>query len=273
MAKKTKTEKVKEITQEEKPFDKAQVKKESEHISPFSPKMIGMIADEVAKTLMKTLPRRRNNGKKKKPKKIENPIFLDTSAIIDGRVFDLINLKVFNGTFVILESVLLELKHIADSPEEIKKEKGRRGLSFLDKLKKTKGVKVEVFSADKEKSFELDKIKEVDERLIKISKTEKGRIITCDFNLEKKASISGISAININTLANLLKVRAIPGEAFSIKLLHKGKDTTQGVGYFDDGTMVVVENANLDIGKTIEVKVSRVIQTTAGRILFAKKTI
>jgi len=247
-------------------------KTEEHHISPFSPKMIGMLADEVAKTLMKTLPMRRGGSKKrKKPKKIENPIFLDTSAIIDGRVFELINLKVFNGTFVVLESVLLELKHIADSPEEIKKERGRRGLSLLDKLKKTKGVKVEVFSADREKNYDLDKIKEVDERLIKISKAEKGKIITCDFNLEKKASISGVSAININTLASLLKIRAIPGESFSIKLLHKGKDTTQGVGYFDDGTMVVVENSSLDVGKTVEVMVSRVIQTTAGRILFAKK--
>src|SRR3990170_5521276 len=118
------------------------IEKNPEHISPFSPKMIGLIADEVAKALMKTLPRRRKNGKKKKPKKIENPIFLDTSAIIDGRIFDMINLKIFNGTFVILESVLLELKHIADSLEEIKKEKGRKGLSLLDKLKKTKGIKV-----------------------------------------------------------------------------------------------------------------------------------
>ena len=273
MAKKIKEEELKNVKKEEKLLDKAPDKKENEHISPFSPKMIGMIADEVAKALMKTLPRRRTNGKKKKPKKIENPIFLDTSAIIDGRAFDLINLKVFTGTFVVLESVLLELKHIADSPEEIKKEKGRRGLSFLDKLKKTKGVKVEVLSADQEKNLGLDKTKEVDEKLIKASKIEKGRVITCDFNLEKKASISGVSVININTLANLLKVRAIPGDAFPIKLLHKGKDTTQGVGYFDDGTMVVVENASNDIGKMIEVKVSRVIQTTAGRILFAKRTI
>jgi uncharacterized protein YacL len=242
-----------------------------EHVSPFSPKMIGMIADEVAKAVMKTLPRRKSNGKKKKPKKIENSIFLDTSAIIDGRIFDMINLKVFYGTFVVLESVLLELKHIADSPDEIKKEKGRRGLSLLDKLKKTRGIKVEVLSADQEKSFDLQNIREVDERLIKVAKTEKGKIITCDFNLEKKASISGVNAININTLANLLKVRAIPGEAFAIKLLHTGKDASQGVGYFDDGTMVVVENGSAYIGKTVEVKVSRVIQTTAGRILFARK--
>src|SRR4030067_2371478 len=161
-------------------------KTQEQHISPFSPKMIGLIADEVAKALMKTLPRRRKNRKKKKPKKIENPIFLDTSAIIDGRIFDMINLKIFNGTFVILESVLLELKHIADSPEEIKKEKGRKVLSLLERLKKTKGIKVEVLSSDQEKNFDLEKIKEVDEKLIKIAKNEKGKIITCDFNLEKK---------------------------------------------------------------------------------------
>jgi uncharacterized protein YacL len=267
MAKKIKKKKNQEKIIVKNELDKSQDK----HVSPFSPKMIGLIADEVAKTLMKTLPKRRVNGKRKKPKKIENPIFLDTSAIIDGRVFDIVNLKVFNGTFVILESVLLELKHIADSPDEIKKEKGRRGLSFLEKLKKTRGIKVEVLSSDKEKSFELDKVKEVDEKLIKIAKAEKGKIITCDFNLEKKANISGVTAININTLANLLKVRAIPGEAFFIKLLHVGKDITQGVGYFDDGTMVVVENGSVHVGETVNVRVIRVIQTTAGRILFTRK--
>ena len=264
MSKKEKPKKKEEIKKEEK-------KEEEHHVSPFSPKMIGIIADEVAKAVMKTLPRRRDGKRKKKPKKIENAIFLDTSAIIDGRIFDMASLKLFNGTFVVIESVLLELKHIADSPEEVKKEKGRKGLLLLDKLKKAKGVKVEVLSSDQEKNFDLEKIREVDEKLIKISKAERGKIITCDFNLEKKASISGVTAININTLANLLKVRAIPGEVFTIKLLHKGKDTTQGVGYFDDGTMVVVENASFDIGKLIEVKVIRVIQTTAGRILFAKK--
>ncbi len=235
----------------------------------FSPKVIALIADEVAKRLP-SIPRSKKK-KKAKAKKIENPIFLDTSAIIDGRIFEVIKLKVFNGTFVILESILLELKHIADSQDMVKKERGRRGLDLLEKLRKIRGVKVTVFSDSQEKSLDLDKVKEVDEKLIKASKSCKAKIITCDYNLEKKANISGITAINVNTLANLLKVTAIPGESFALKLLHKGKDVTQGVGYLDDGTMVVVENASENVGKNVDVVVSRVIQTTAGRILFAKK--
>ena len=245
--------------------------KKEEHAFPLSPKMIALLADEVAKSLSRRFPRRQK--KKKKAKKIENPIFLDTSAIIDGRIFDLINLRIFNGTFVVLESILLELKHIADSPDEVKKGRGRKGMEYLDKLKKNRAFKFKILSSDEEKNYELDKIKEVDERLIKVAKINKGKIITCDYNLEKKASISGVAAINIHTAANLLKVTAVPGESFDIKVLHKGKDVTQGVGYFDDGTMVVIENGSLDIGKTVKVMVSRVIQTTAGRILFAKKVI
>lgn len=257
--------------------NKKKVKKEEaasgSHISTFSPKLIGLIADEVAKTVIKRLPPFSRSKKKKSAKKIkiENPIFLDTSAIIDGRIFEVIELKLFNGVFVILESVLLELKHIADSSDSVKRERGRRGLDLLEKLKKAKGIKVMILTEDQEASLGLNGIKEVDERLIRAAKAAKGRVITCDYNLEKKANISNVIAVNVNTLANLLKVIAVPGESFQIKLLHKGKDVTQGVGYFDDGTMVVVENASTDVGKTIDVVVSRVIQTTAGRILFAKK--
>ncbi|PIY95156.1 MAG: hypothetical protein COX78_02840 [Candidatus Levybacteria bacterium CG_4_10_14_0_2_um_filter_35_8] len=238
-------------------------------ISTFSPKVIALIAEEIAKRL----PGRQNSTKKKKKKnkKLENPIFLDTSAIIDGRIFEIINLKVFYGTFVVLESILLELKHIADSQDMVKKERGRRGLDLLEKLKKAKGIKTVILSDIHEKNLELDKIREVDEKLIKVSKLNKAKIITCDYNLEKKATISGVAAINVNTLANVLKVRAIPGESFEIKLLHKGKDLTQGIGYLDDGTMVVVENSSAEVGRIVDIVVSRVIQTTAGRILFAKK--
>ena len=118
---------------------------------------------------------------------------------------------------------------------------------------------------------EDSKNKEVDEKLIIASKNNKGRIITCDYNLEKKATISGILAINVNTLANHLKITAVPGETLHISILHKGKEITQGVGYLDDGTMLVVESASEDLGHMVDVVVSRVIQTTAGRILFAKK--
>lgn len=233
-------------------------------------RFVSVLAEEVAKTLVKRLPgliphpkRKDSNSKKKK---IENPIFLDTSAIIDGRVFDVISLGLFTGTFVVLDSILLELKHIADSKDLVKRVRGRKGLDLLEKLKKGRRNKFLVLP-----DTEVLKSKEVDERLITATKNHKGRIITCDYNLEKKATISEILAINVNTLANHLKITAVPGEALHISILHRGKETTQGVGYLDDGTMLVVEDASSDLGKTVDVVVSRVIQTTAGRILFAKK--
>ncbi len=249
-----------------------QEREQVERNLPFSPRVIGIIADEVAKTVVRRLPHpTRNNKKRKKTKNIENPVYLDTSAIIDGRIFEVIHLGLMKSTFVILESILLELKHIADSQDIVKRERGRKGLEYLEKLKKEKGVKVDFVSEEKEKTMELNKLKEVDERLIKAAKISKARIITCDYNLEKKANISGVTAINVNTLANVLKVTAVPGESLRIKILHVGKDQSQGVGYLDDGTMIVVENSSQDVGKEKDVVVSRVIQTTAGRILFAKK--
>jgi len=236
---------------------------------PFSPRVIGMIADEVAKTVIRRLPHPRKRSTK--TVKILDAMFLDTSAIIDGRIFDVIHLGLLKSNFVILESILLELKHIADSQDIVKRERGRKGLALLEKLKKEKGTKVTHISQDQEKTLGLDTIREVDERLIRASKIYKARIITCDYNLEKKASISGITAINVNTLANVLKITAVPGESLHISIQHVGKDVTQGVGYLDDGTMIVVENASYDINKEVDVIVSRVIQTTAGRILFAKK--
>ncbi len=245
------------------------VKEADDRGLPFSPRVIGIIADEVAKTVIRRLPR--SKKRRKKAKKIENAVLLDTSAIIDGRIFDVIHLGLLRANFVILESILLELKHIADSQDIVKRERGRKGLALLEKLKKEKGTKVTHVSESQEIALGLDKAKEVDEKLIAASKLNKGRIITCDYNLEKKASISGITAINVNTLANVLKITAVPGESLHISIQHVGKDITQGVGYLDDGTMIVVESANFDVGKAVDVIVSRVIQTTAGRILFAKK--
>lgn len=240
------------------------------------PNLVGAIADEVAKTLMTRIPsmmvpRRRNVKKKvKKNKAIEHAYFLDTSAIIDGRIFDIISLTFLNGVVVIPESILLELKHIADSQDMVKRGRGRRGLEDLEKLKKEKKIKIVVLPPDQEKAV-ADSVKEVDEKLIKLTKTYKGKIITCDYNLEKKASIAGVNVINMNALANALKVVAVPGEALHITLQHIGKDVTQGVGYLDDGTMIVVEQGREYVGKALDVVVSRVIQTASGRILFAKK--
>jgi len=239
----------------------------------FSPRFVGLLADEVAKTVSRRLLLRRPNGKKKKNHNhvLESAIFLDTSAIIDGRIFDVINIGLLRGTIAVLESILLELKHIADSKDLVKRERGRKGLELLEKVKKVKGIKFIAVSKEKEQIMGLDKLKEVDERLIQAAKMNKGRLITCDYNLEKKGSIGGVAAININTLANLLKIIAVPGETLHIQIQHKGKDVTQGVGYLDDGTMIVVENASQYLGRELDVVVSRVIQTSAGRILFSKK--
>lgn len=258
MAKKI-IKKQKEETQEERVIRQA-----------FSPRVMGILADEVAKTVIRRLPPfRRSKRSKKKTQKIENAIFLDTSAIIDGRIFDMVKMGLFYGTFVLIESILLELKHIADSQDTVKRERGRKGLELLEKMKKIRGVKFKML--DENGNGKVSDIREVDEKLILMAKAHKGKIITCDYNLEKKANISNVTAININTLATYLKVRAVPGEALHIRILHKGKDPTQGVGYLDDGTMIVVEGGAGDIGRELDVLVSRVIQTTAGRILFSRK--
>lgn len=264
MAKKSVVKKPEETIEEE--------IKQTEKGIRFSPRLVGILADEVAKNVAKRLPSfRRSKSSKKKVNLFENAIFLDTSAIIDGRIFDVIHLGLFRSNIIILESILLELKHIADSKDLVKRERGRKGLVSLETLRKERGVKLILLSDDKEKDLGLDKIPEVDEKLIQAAKMNKGRLITCDYNLEKKASISGVTSINVNTLANVLKVIAVPGETLHIAIQHKGKDLTQGVGYLDDGTMIVVENASQDLGKELNVIVSRVIQTSAGRILFSKK--
>lgn len=239
----------------------------------FSPNLIGAIADEVSRTLMNRLPSMLTKPRKKKlvnkkPKKIENGIFLDTSAIIDGRIFDVIDLGLLNGVIVILASILTELKHLADSQDTVKRERGRKGLEALEKLRKSKKMKVLVLSEDEEKRFNGSS---VDDKLTKMAKLHKGKIITCDYNLEKKATIDTVSAVNINALANCLKVIAVPGDSLHVSISHIGKDPTQGVGYLDDGTMIVVESGSLFVNKSLDVVVARVIQTSSGRILFAKK--
>ncbi len=241
----------------------------------FTPRIVGLLADEIAKTVVTRLPnliphpRGQRKSNPKKNKKLEHSFFLDTSAIIDGRIFDVIHLGLLTGYVVVLDSVLLELKHIADAQDTVRRERGRKGLEYLEKLKKVKFVKVQILS-DGTRGNGLKKT-EVDELIIRMAKANKGRILTCDYNLEKKASIQNVPAVNVNALANALKITAVPGEALHIKILHQGKDPSQGVGYLDDGTMIVVEHGADSIEKTIDVVISRVIQTATGRILFAKK--
>lgn len=223
-------------------------------------RVVTQIAEEVGNIVAKQL---RRGGDAKVEKKLDNPLFLDTSAIIDARVFELIRLGVFTGTFVAIEGVLDELKHIADSKDEIKKERGRKGLTLLQGLRKEKGIKFETYDDSSIK-------KPVDERIIEAAKKTKGKIITCDFNLSKKAQISNVTAIDMYEMANVLKTTALPGEAFYVKVVQKGKGEKQGVGYLPDGTMIVIEEGESLLGETVKVLVSRVIQTDVGRIFFGK---
>ena len=225
------------------------------------PRVIRQIAEEVGKVVARTIPHRRRKLVKKN-KKIENAVFLDTSAIIDMRVFDLAKIGAFYGNFVVLESVLSELKNISDSKDSIKKDRGRRAMDALEKFKKTRGTKLKIISDEVTKP--------VDEAIIDHAKKYKGRIITCDYNLSKKAKISNVKAVDLYEMTNILKTTALPGEEFFVKIVQVGKGENQGVGYLPDGTMLVVEQGKNAVGKTIQVQVSRIIQTDAGKILFSK---
>lgn len=222
-------------------------------------KVVFQIADEVAKRLKRRASERKNQTRPK----IENPLFIDTSAIIDDRLMDLVKLGVFYGNLVILESVLSELKNIADSKDDVKKDRGRRALKRLEEIKKQKEVKLVTLKDEIDAPV-------VDDSLIQHAKKYKGRLITCDYNLYKKAKISNVVAIDIHEMANVLKTQAIPGEQFWVRIVQSGKGKGQGVGHLPDGTMIVLENGDQYLGKTVQVIVSRIIQTDAGRILFAR---
>lgn len=194
---------------------------------------------------------------------VHRPVILDTSAIIDGRFLDVAKVGFLSGVLLIPNFVLTELQQVADSADDLKRTRGRRGFEAIDELKKIPGVKVEIWDR-------LVKGSTVDDQLIRLGKVLKGRILTCDFNLNRVATISGVEILNINTLANALKTVAIPGERLQVKITHKGKDQTQGVGYLTDGTMIVVEAASQEIGETINIEVVKILQTPTGRMIFGK---
>lgn len=224
------------------------------------PKVIAQIADQVAKAVSQRVPGR---GHVEESAQKPSGFVLDTSAIIDGRIFDLAKIGAFFGTFIILSGVLDELKNIADSKDEVKKERGKRALKNLDEFKKLQDVKLV--------HIEYGDVKiPVDERIIAYAKKYKGRILTCDYNLSKKARITGVASLDLYEMANILKTTAVPGEEFFVKVMQRGKGLGQGVGYLPDGTMIVVEQGERVIDKTVKVVISRVIQTDAGRIFFGK---
>lgn len=195
---------------------------------------------------------------------LTKPLILDTSAIIDARILDIGKTGFLSGLILVPKFVLSELQQVADSSDDLKRARGRRGFETIEELKKLKSIRVEVW--DKEQNG-----KAVDEKLMNLAKSLHGKIITTDFNLNKVASVSNIAVLNVNDLANALKSISLPGEKTEIKIVHLGKDKTQGVGYLSDGTMVVVSDAAEKIGRTISVEVTKNIQTPAGRMIFAKE--
>ncbi|GAC1389297.1 MAG: PIN/TRAM domain-containing protein [Ktedonobacteraceae bacterium] len=191
------------------------------------------------------------------------PILLDTSAIIDGRIKDISQTGFIYGTLLVPRFVLEELQHIADSADTMRRNRGRRGLEILNTLKTEASVPVEITDAD------IEGIVEVDGKLVKMARNLHCPIITNDFNLNRVAELQGVKVLNINELANAIKPVLLPGEDIHIKIMQDGKELGQGVGYLDDGTMIVVENGRAHMGTAIEVTVTRVLQTVAGRMIFA----
>jgi uncharacterized protein YacL len=194
----------------------------------------------------------------------ENAKILDTSVIIDGRIADITETGFIEGALIIPQFILNELQHIADSSDSIKRTRGKRGLEVLHHLQKQAGVEVRIMDRD------FPAIKEVDSKLIELAKELRGKIITNDSNLNKVAELQGIEVLNINELANTLKPVVLPGEEINVKILKEGKEMGQGVAYLDDGTMIVVDNGRRQMGKTIDVTVTSVLQTPAGRMIFAR---
>lgn len=189
---------------------------------------------------------------------------LDTSVIIDGRIADICKTGFIEGTLVIPEFVLEELQHIADSSDLLKRNRGRRGLDILNKIQKELDVKVLIYEGD------FEDVSEVDSKLVKLAKLLTGKVITNDFNLNKVCELQGVAVLNINDLANAIKPVVLPGEEILVQVIKDGKEHGQGVAYLDDGTMIVVEDGRDFIGTTLEVMVTSVLQTSAGRMIFAK---
>jgi uncharacterized protein YacL len=189
---------------------------------------------------------------------------LDTSVIIDGRIADIAETGFLDGIIVTPQFVLRELQLVADSADSLKRNRGRRGLDILQRLQKIATLQIQIVEND------FPAVREVDLKLIELAKVYEGKIITNDFNLNKVAQLQGVEVLNINELANSLKPIVLPGETMRVFILKEGKEYNQGVAYLDDGTMVVVDNARKMIGKTIDVSVTSVLQTTAGKMIFGK---
>lgn len=226
------------------------------------------VASNMRKQVTKAQPEENpyDYNPKESKKKGTVPKILDTSVIIDGRIVEIMKTGFLEGPIVIPEFVLVELRHIADSSDALKRNRGRRGLDILNKIQDDYGI--EIYNTDSEKA--LKEIPEVDVKLLKLAQIMKGKVVTNDFNLNKVAGIKGVPVLNINELANAMKPMVIPGEVMTVTLIKQGKEAGQAIAYLDDGTMIVVEDGRRKIGQTLDINVTSVLQTAAGRMIFGK---
>jgi uncharacterized protein YacL len=228
----------------------------------FVSRLTKNVAWELARQLKNRFPKPPGlSGWKPKPLG-PRPLILDTSALIDGRIGDILRTGFLSGRLILPDFVLSELQKVADSSSSLKRTKGRRGLSILEEIKKTSG---ELFIL--KTRF---RGRNTDQNLVKLAKKRKGTIITTDFNLNQVAKVSGVTVLNVNELANAVRTAVVPGEQLKIKIVAEGKDRDQGVGYLEDGTMVVVEKGSNLVGREVKVTVARFLQTPAGRMVFAR---
>lgn len=226
--------------------------------------MVGTMRADIAQTLRERFgPKTSVECPEEGP--TSRPILLDTSVIIDGRIADICATGFIQGELIVPLFVLNELQHIADSADTLRRNRGRRGLEILRQLQEEAPVPVRITDEDDET------VKEVDDKLIALARRFSGKILTNDYNLNRVAELQGVPVLNVNELANAVKTVLLPGETFSIHVIQSGKEADQGVGYLDDGTMVVVEDGRAYLGQTIDVTVSKVLQTAAGRMIFARR--
>ena len=228
-----------------------------------------LVANSRGRDIREALMNARANapiGRSGRHKDDASPKIFDTSVIIDGRISDIMKTGFIEGPIIIPEFVLVELQHIADSSDSLKRNRGRRGLDILNRIQEEYGI--EIYNTASEKA--LEEIPEVDVKLLKLAQIMNGKVVTNDFNLNKVAVIKGVPVLNINELANTLKPVVLPGEEMTLSLVKEGKEKNQAVAYLDDGTMIVVEEGRRFIGRTIRVIVTSVLQTSAGRMIFAK---
>ena len=202
-----------------------------------------------------------------KQTKGSRPLILDTSAIVDGRICDLCESKMFDATVLVPRFVLNELQQIADSADKLKRNRGRRGLDILNKMQSSSVIDVEI---DDSIVAEIEELTGVDQKLVAFSKIHNGRLCTTDYNLGKVAKVRSVDVLNINDLASMLKVVALPGEPMYVKIIKPGEEADQGIGYLDDGTMIVVEGARDKVGREISISVTSSLQTSAGKMIFGK---